>query len=782
MNLVAKPRPCAVAPRVATSSARYLPVVPRPPHDPLTWLLDARVGWQPLASAASPATIVVRPGDGALVPRLLASGGRRWDDGSFGGLALPSHVAWAGDGECERTLLLYDVRGRRMLRLDRCTCCFEEWFCFGGNDARLPQAFGGMSTSCAQGAGRLYLLDTARRLVIVLNATTGALRGVVRAPLAIPGGTLAAWQPRAIAIDEHGALWVADAASGTLLHFAPDGRVRYARAGIGTVVGLAVDRDGLVWMLHDDGSVTTFDRHRDTLAGVTDSPKHAALHFPPLHVRVAADGSVEVGALCLPPVPLRWFDRYGDCLEDPPAIPPDAYATPAQWWSGPLDSGIAECVWDRIVIDADVPEHALLAIHVLTAETELPGDLVVDSDGWVEAIRVVTGVGDAPVRRGLDAMLRAPGGRYLWVRVAMRAGIGAAPTLLRVRIDYPRISWRRYLPAVFGAEATAAEFTDRFLAIFDRTFRGIEARVDGQASLFDPASAPPAFLDFLAQWIGADAAAVLPLARRREFVKHAAKAYAWRGTPAALTQTLYLFLGLSRWCEWDGPRACCVPCPTRMPERLAWRPPALLLEHYALRRWIFLGGARLSDNAKLWASRIVNRAQLGADASAGKGACLPGPLPGDPPEPCVSATYSTAHDESAARGSARIGIAQLKTTQDPWRDPFHYYAHQLSVFVPASCVREPGLRRALARLLALEAPAHVKVNLIAVEPRMRVGVQSSLGLDAVIGWRAQAPTLDQSPLGRATVLGGSDRRLGGDRGSASLRIGARRVGMDTTLQ
>jgi len=328
VSAMTKARPCAVAPGLATSAARYLPVVPRPPHDPLTWLLDSRVGWQPLASTAALATIVARPGDGALVPRLLASGGRRWDDGSFGGLALPQNVAWVGDGECERTLLLYDVRGRRMLRLDRCTCCFEEWFCFRETDMRVPQAFGGMGTSCTQGAGRLYLLDTARRLVIVLNATTGALRGVVRAPLAIPGGTLAAWQPRAIAVDDCGALWVADAASGTLLQVAPDGRVHFARGGVGTVVGLAVDRDGLVWMLRDDGSVTTFDRVRGAVAAVTDSPKHAALHFGPLHVSVAADGGVEVGALCVPPVPVRWFDRYGECLEDPPAVPQAPSAPP----------------------------------------------------------------------------------------------------------------------------------------------------------------------------------------------------------------------------------------------------------------------------------------------------------------------------------------------------------------------------------------------------------------------------------------------------------------------
>jgi hypothetical protein len=39
-----------------------------------------------------------------------------------------------------------------------------------------------------------------------------------------------------------------------------------------------------------------------------------------------------------------------------------------------------------------------------------------------------------------------------------------------------------------------------------------------------------------------------------------------------------------------------------------------------------------------------------------------------------------------------------------------------------------------------------------VEPRMRIGVQSMIGFDSVIGRLPQGVTLDRSSLGRATVL------------------------------
>src|SRR5690606_34304937 len=169
------------------------------------------------------------------------------------------------------------------------------------------------------------------------------------------------------------------------------------------------------------------------------------------------------------------------------------------------------------------------------------------------------------------------------------------------------------------------------------------------------------------------------------------------------------------------------------------------------RSWMFLGHARLSDNARLWGERVVNRSRLGG--------------PGDPQAP----------EADSNGGGARLGVSQLKKTQDPCRDPFHVYAHKLSVFVPASCVRDPSLARALRQLVALERPAHVQVQLVPVEPRFRVGVQSMLGLDAVIGWRPRPLELDDALLGRATVLTSAlDER-------PRLRIGAARIGEGTVL-
>jgi phage tail-like protein len=343
-------------------------------------------------------------------------------------------------------------------------------------------------------------------------------------------------------------------------------------------------------------------------------------------------------------------------------------------------------------------------------------------------------------------------GRYLWLKLLFQGDGATTPELESVGIEFPRVSLRRYLPAVFGAEPVSADFTDRWLAVFDREFRAIESTIDRQARLFDPLACPadPSskrdFLSWLAGWVGVVLERNWPERRRRAYLKNAPRLFPWRGTLEGLRKSLYLFLGLDHYADFVPQRADCVPCV--VPSHTGWRPPRLLLEHFHLRRWMMLGHAKLSDNAKLWGERIVNRSRLGG--------------PGEFRVP-------------DAPSGAQLGLTQLKKTQDPCRDPFHVYAHKLSVFVPAACVRDPSLARALKRLVDLERPAHAEAQVIPVEPRFRVGVQAMLGLDAVIGWRAVPLEVDEAALGRATVLTGAvDPR-------PRFRVGNARIGEKTTL-
>ena len=99
------------------------------------------------------------------------------------------------------------------------------------------------------------------------------------------------------------------------------------------------------------------------------------------------------------------------------------------------------------------------------------------------------------------------------------------------------------------------------------------------------------------------------------------------------------------------------------------------------------------------------------------------------------------------------GVNQVESVAQPVRDPFQVYAHKFSVFIPAPCARSDAGRTAIERLITLGKPAHTAHQLELVEPRFRIGIQATIGLDSVVGLYPQGFKLDQRRLGRDTVLG-----------------------------
>lgn len=734
-------------------NAAYVAPVPRPPHDPLKYRLDRWAGWRSETFAGLTDGVAVQADDGVLTLQALPGSGPQIDaeDGSFAGLTWPDHLAPLPDGG----LVLLDRDAGRLRRFDRCECRFKDWPCLGHDehDPRRPSQPGGIAIACAH----LYLCDTGNARVLVFSLVSGTVRSVWSAP---PAPEFTPWQPRNVAVARNGDVFVSDPANGGIHVLSSYGAYRRFIGGLGAVSSLAVDTcDRLYARIDGESAVRVLDPvsgHELSRASQTAEIAHA---FPCLPIRVLSDGAVDVSTLCacVPTHPLI-VDASGEPVLDdngmpvnvPPLLP--AYPPQGTWVSLPLDSGITRCTWHRVVLSGALPPGTQVQVLSWSAESEEPADMLAlrPAQEWCLA-GSWRNDGDVERQGSTDVLLRSPPGRYLWLKLLFTGDGASTPCLDSVEVEFPRISLRRYLPAIFGAEPVAADFTDRWLAIFDRAFRDLETVIDRQAHLFDPMACPAGppsrdFLSWLASWIGITLERNLPEARRRRYLRHAASLFPWRGTVRGLRQNLYLFLGLERWLDYRPGRAGCVPCAQTLPA--SWRPPRLILEHFHLRRWMFLGHQRLSDNARLWGERVVNRSRLGGDS---------GP--------------ATAGSD----GGARLGATQLKKTQDPCRDPFHQYAHQLSVFVPAACVRDPAMGRALKRLLELERPAHVQARIVPVEPRFRVGVQAMLGLDAVIGWQPQPVELAGASLGRGTVLGGGiDSR-------PRLRVGAARVGESTVL-
>ncbi len=712
------------------NTAPFLPRPPAPPHDPSAWRLDARAGWhtarldgvfeQPVTRA-----LALSPAPGAA--RTLAE-----PSGSFGGLRAPANVALGPDG----SIYLLDRAAAALKRFEPCVCRFEVVPCFGekGRGRRQLDAAEAIGIS----RGRIYVCDRGNRRIVVV-----ALHGFVVVELwSTPAAAhlAAPWQPQAIAFDAHGRIYVSDAANLQIHRLDPRGTWERSWSGLGVPRHLASGCSGRIYAVIEGAQPRVVVLEED--GGTSPAPLYADAArelFPPAPFPVGPAGELYLADFCANgTLPSKdggsgVFDLSGAPILQAPAYPGPAYTKAGTFRTGALDSEIYRCQWHRVVLEGELPPGTAVEVATFCAEVALP-DAEIDTladDAWRAAASAA--LFDAGA---WDALVRSAPGRYIWLRVTLKGDGTASPRIDAVEIEFPRVSLRRYLPAVFGAEPTSADFTDRFLGLFDRTLRSIESQIDTQARLFDPLSAPADrsrgvdFLTWLGTWIGITVDRQLPEAKRRALLKRAASLYDLRGTPYGLWQQLLLYLGMdpvgygavtparSRRCV-PRPRNC-APIPGPCARR---SPPLLLLEHFKLRRWLFLGAGRLGDAAALWGASIVNRTQLDS--------------------------------------GSQVGTSQLVGTPDPLRDPFHVYAHRFTVFVPASVGRSDTLRRGLENLLRAESPAHTAAEIRYVEPRFRIGVQSMIGLDSVIGRVPQGVTLGETPLGPASVLGPAPHARGG---------------------
>ncbi|MFQ5812412.1 MAG: phage tail protein [Anaerolineae bacterium] len=733
-------------------------------------LLNARAGWRAAildrtVLADEEAHLRLRPLPGAARPLVDAKG-------SFGGLALPTGLAV----DAEERVYILDSQAHVIKRFDPCTETFEVLPCIGGpgSEPRQLRDPRGLATSCR---GDLYVADTGNRRVQVFALKGLPLRGIW-GPLKViregskvrveptacwepaPGSRLERqpesdlsdriWQPWDVALSRDNWAYVSDYANGLIHIFDPWGCWRSSYTGKAPDVPplerpthIALDKAGRLYVVQDGKDyVTVLDADGNFLQRV-ERPEQIKGRFCPIAVAVDEEGNLYISERLTRRVYLycpatdgcytyagacRSFNGLGAALAFDRAGNPllsDAeqrrvfrletqatFETEGRYYSEPLDSHIYRCQWHRILMRAAIQPGTQIRIDTLTSESPKTAAEIqsLPEARWATGqINPLVGDGD------WDCLIQGPPGRYLWLRLTLVGDGTATPAVQRIKVYYPRVSSLQYLPAVYSEDAVSRDFMGRFLSIFDTIWSGIADQITDIARYFDPAATPANgagpgdvdFLSWLASWLSLTLDRHWPEEKRRHLLQRAHRLYTLRGTPEGLRLHIQLYTDVE-------PR---------------------ILEHFKLRRWLFLDHAQVGDQSALWGTGIVGRLQL---------------------------------DEQV-----QINSFQLIDSGDPLRDPFHHHAHQFTVFVPLRGRGSDVQKQTLERIVEMAKPAHTQGYVQLVEPRFRVGVQAFIGLDTVIGQYPDQVIAGEGQLGYDTVLGPALD----ESGPSTMRVGVRaRIG------
>ena len=663
-------------------------------------------------------------------------------DGSLGGIVLPPGMAFDAEG----TLYLLGQTRPGVRRFDAERRAFVPLPAVGAEQGADVRQFSSPSSIAIAGHS-LYVTDLGNRRVQVFALGTLAVRHVW-GPWDAEGRRThaqdpAAWKPLDIAA-HGGNAYLLDARYSRVYMHRPgtdDLQLLFEGRGADRWRRLALDREGRIYLLKaEEGRLEIYDREGRYL-GTTTEAGDIAERFDPPPLRLSRRNEKEPWRFCLPESLLRPCDRratgepptgvapLGACASQPPgglifdregervrrAEPhtgPKLYAASGEWLSEPLDSQIYRCQWHRIELQLGaLPAGTRAELFTYTAAQPLTRAEVagLSEKLWSKGY-VVTGQLARPLpagERGADAhefLVQSREGQYLWLKVKLSGDGYDTPAIVSVRVHYPRESYLGYLPAVYSSDDESRWFLEHFLSIFQTEWDALETRIEEVAALFDPKAVPEGkLLEWLASWLALPLEGTWNGAQKRRLLEAASAIYfgRWkvtggndeclteiepetatrRGTREGVRRFLQIYLenmtGLSVDAQGSYPQ---------------------IVEGFRERQRLLLGledVAALGGGTALWGASAVGRLRL---------------------------------DEFAREGEVR-----LVSTGDPERDLFHEFAHRFRVFVPSAWVRTKSDEEMLRRALNAEKPAHTSFDLCLVEPRFRVGLQSTIGVDTVIG-------------------------------------------------
>jgi phage tail-like protein len=497
------------------------------PGPPTFRLLDHLVGWDPLPGGIYQLTNPDDPSGIRLAP-VGAGGPERSDFLPW----LPDPRLAPGCGRCAWYLA---APRRGLLRRDPCG---------GWQPAWPPDCDPGLAADAHAIAARGHLLAAATPQAVYLWRREGEQRVAM-----IPG------YATALAITPWDEILLAREGSGDLSRFDLAGvsRGRIITGMTGRVAALAAGRpltgDGgcTIWALTDSDG--TWQPWRGT-RGSPDRYQQAtvddlAAAVDPTSLTIATDQ----GFCLVEPGPdgdqvTSCFDWDGEPLGGLPAQTA-TLQTAGQLLTMTIDSGQPRCRWHRVRVDADVPARTGVLVAIATSEDPTPpgttAQLAPDGfpagppnkDDWQDG-----GAASA------DFLIDQPPGRYLYVWLRLTGDGAATPVVHRIRLDFPRVTSAGQLPAVYTQDPVAADFTERFLSLFDAAFEESDRAVERYPALLDPGGVPDEVLPWLGGLLGLAFEPGWDATIRRNLLAAVPGLYRGRGTAAALSQAIKIVFGV----------------------------------------------------------------------------------------------------------------------------------------------------------------------------------------------------------------------------------------------
>lgn len=273
----------------------------------------------------------------------------------------------------------------------------------------------------------------------------------------------------------------------------------------------------------------------------------------------------------------------------------------------------------------------------------------------------------------------------LWIGGVLRSDGRHAPVLHQMRVDFGCDSYLDFLPTIY-ADDNQRDLLRPFLSLHESVLGGLEDTITGLPQLFDPFATPDGEYPSWLSWLARWLAFDLSeIWEEAKTREYLAQAFQLYGWRGTIE-------GLRRYLKWYAGVEAHI------------EEPGLYTHLWTLGETSTLGFTTMLAPAELQGAVVGTTATL---------------------------------DQSHLTRGERLGAVL-----------FEDLAHRFCVQVYCAELNRPGALEDVRTVIEREKPAHTDYQLCVIEPRMRVGVQARVGIDAIV---ASGPPAARLGL----VLGGA---------------------------
>jgi phage tail-like protein len=223
-----------------------------------------------------------------------------------------------------------------------------------------------------------------------------------------------------------------------------------------------------------------------------------------------------------------------------------------------LDSGNLETVWHRLRMKYLTPENTEIIVRCLASDSTsflLPGKndekemislseyLKLHENPGVK-VNAFESLGSKVFKNPEDVLLFCLKGRYLWFCIEVISyGEDKKIEISELKIEFPRISFIRYLPEVYQ-DTKDDSFFSRFIAIFQSIYVDVEEKIDYAPALFEPFKTDYNFLKWMSNWFNIKDTDLWSEESLRSLVAEAIEIFKIKGTRRSVFLVVKKYTGI----------------------------------------------------------------------------------------------------------------------------------------------------------------------------------------------------------------------------------------------